>query len=89
MLIDYCQLHGSTVEIAMSYIDHYIGTIHGLKRCNNDMKHYQFACMTFLHTAIEIHEPLGTDIPFMTKLQNIYTKVEFVRTRCTIFSVLQ
>lgn len=78
---DYCDFSRETVAVALSYVDRYLSIIASASSANQqhrfteeqraplrNRREYQLLCMTALHTAIKIREPLEMDTELVAEL---------------------
>lgn len=88
-LMDACQLNRETVSIAMSYLDRYLATKHGME-CIEDSATFQLAVMTALYSAIKIHEEKAISPEVLSTIsRGFYTKKDMEEMEWKMLNALQ
>jgi len=89
-VIDFCKFDRETVAISMSFLDRYLMTDEGKRRCLQDKKEYQLAAMTCLYTAVKINEPEAMDPKVVAGLsRGVYTEDQVTDMEVSILQALE
>ena len=87
-IVDYRKMNPETVEIAVNYLDRYLGTPKGSEALL-DRSQYQLATMGALYTAAKIHEPELFDSNLVSQLsRGLYGTSEINEMESAILSSL-
>ena len=88
-VIDTFKLNRIIANIAMSYLDKYLGTKEGSSTLYDRME-YQLVAMCCLELAVKIHEPRQLNLQLLSKLsRGAYSQLELKQKEKEILSVLR
>ena len=88
-VIDFCEMHRETVDVAFSYLDRYLCTSAG-KKARTVKSQFRLACMTCFYTAIKVHERTAMNPAVFTKLsEGTYSPVDFEQMEREILGALR
>jgi hypothetical protein len=87
--VEFFKLSRSSVHVAISCLDRFLSTNQG-KPYLTDKSLYQLACITSLHVAIKVHEPVELGISMLVQLcRGVYTPQQIMDTERHILTALQ
>lgn len=87
--VDFFKLSRNSVSIGMSCLDRFLCTPQGQPFLMNKTL-YQLACITSLHLAIKVHEPVELGVSMLVQLcRGVYTSEQIIETEQTILEAIQ